>query len=347
MINRYFLCTLAIICLLTQSKAALSQDDKTRSAENQKNTSARSEITPPANEPKLEPKITSKPSSAIEESKEVIYESAVNFANWIDTFFGRKEELESASYDYLRLVNNLTLRKNESLKYNPRIKAKVHLPQLSETTSLLFSTSRTDSNEGFDSEENENDTIAEENDEKLSAALNYQTGSLADSKFDFRVGIDSSFDSFAFIRQSVSLIESKSLAIRNFNYLFWEDQYGFGVSTQLELNHVIDDRNLFRWKYSIRRAERSLGNEWRNKFTLVNQLSADNWMAYELRIKGDTEHEYDVESYRLSIRYRKKTSIDWLFFEIEPEIRYDRTPESIDRELIPGVTFRLEVQFEN
>jgi len=286
------------------------------------------------------------PQNQEENSRQFIYKKAVNFANWVDKFFGSKQELESASYDYLRLINNLTFQKDESAKYRPRIKAKIHLPQLSNKTSLLFSTSRTDANDDFDSEENENDTLADEKDEKLSAALNYEAGAFADSKFDFRVGIDSSFDTFAFIKQSMSLLESETLEIRNFNYLFWEEEYGFGVATQLELNHVIDDRNLFRWRYSIRRAEKSFGNEWNNRFSLINQLSADNWMAYELRIKGDTAHKYDVESYRLSIRFRKKTSVNWLYFEMEPEIRYDRTPLSDERELIPGVTFRLEVQFE-
>lgn len=281
------------------------------------------------------------------DSRKIIYQNAVNFANWIDRFFGEKEELESAGYDYLRLINNLTFLEGEDPKYRPRIKAKLHLPQLSESTSLLFSTNRPDSNEDLDSNQNENDTLTDEQDDNVSAALNYATEAYANSKFDFRVGIDSSLETFAFIKQSVPLLEKENLEVRSFNYLFWEDEHGFGLATQLEVNHTIDDNNLFRWRYAIRRAEKSFGNEWQNKFSLVNQLSAENWIAYELRVKGDTEHQYDVESYRLSFRYRKKTSTDWLFFEFEPEVRYDRTPESLDRELIAGVTFRLEVQFEN
>lgn len=366
--SRHFLSVFLIICLQLQSGAAKSQQEEVDLSGNTiENTTDESknlhEINEQTNkqtlvlasdlEPELEsdPEPESKTSPAqkpeTKGSRKIIYQKAVKFANWIDHFFGEKKELESASYDYLRLVNNLTFREDESPKYNPRIKAKLHLPQLSDKTSLLFSTSKADSNEDLDSEENENDTFADEEDDKLSAALNYATDTYANSKFDFRVGIDSSFKTFAFIKQTVPLYEEDSLEIRSFNYLFWEDEYGFGLATQLDLNHIIDDSNLFRWKYAIRRAEKSLGNEWQNKFSLVNQLSVDNWMAYELGVKGDTEHEYDVESYRLSFRYRKRTSVDWLFFELEPEVRYDRTPESIDRELFAGVTFRLEVQFEN
>ncbi len=283
--------------------------------------------------------------SEIEKSKDEIYDKAVNFANWVDRFFGTREELASAEYDYLRLVNNFSYLEGESPKYRPRIKAKVHLPQL-KNTSLFFSNSFTDTSEDLLLDENGNRPIGTEDDEKLSAAINYETDTYRRSKFDLRFGINSSIDIFAFVKHSLPLLEREELQIQNFNYLFWREEEGFGVSTELELNQILDENTLFRWKYSLLRSEKSLGNEWRNKFSLINQLSEESWIAYELRINGDTRNQYNVENYKFSIRFRNQTSIDWLYWEVEPEILYIRTPDSLDREMVPGITIRLEVQFE-
>jgi len=289
-------------------------------------------------------KVQKPPNSGIEESKDAIYEGAVDFAKWVDKFFGERQELEDAGYDYLRLINRVILLEGESIKYRPRIKAKVHLPQFNKKTSLLFSNNRAGS--GDESELEEDQVNQLNDDEGLSAAINYETDIYAKSKFDFRLGIGSGLDTFAFIKQTMPLHQSDDLEIRNFNYLFWEEDQGFGVRVELELNRVLDENNLFRWKYSTLRAEKSDGTEWYNRFSLVNRLGHEKSIAYELGINGDTEQSYAVENYRFSLRFRNKTSIDWLYFEIEPEVRFIRTPESIDRELVTGVTFRLEVQFE-
>ncbi len=284
------------------------------------------------------------PTNVIENSKDVIYQGAVDFAKWVDKFFGERQELEDASYDYLRLVNRVIILDGEKIKYRPRIKAKVHLPQFNNKTSLLFSNDRASSGDESKFEENQRNSLNDN--ESLSAAINYETDVYDRSKFDFRVGIDSHIDTFAFIKHSMPLYESEDLEVRNFNYLFWEEDQGFGVKVQLEFNKVLDESNLFRWKYSTLRAEKSEGTEWYNRFSLVSRISEENWIAYELGINGDTEQSYKVENYRFSIRFRNRTNVDWLYFEVEPEVRLIRTPESLERELIAGVTFRLEIQFE-
>ena len=112
------------------------------------------------------------------------------------------------------------------------------------------------------------------------------------------------------------------------------------------MNKILDDRNLFRWKYSILRAEKSRGNEWKNKITLVNQLDEQQWITYDFSVKGASELDFDVETYRFSVRYRRKTSVDWLFLEVEPEVKFMRNQRYPERELAPGIAIRLEVQFE-
>jgi hypothetical protein len=277
----------------------------------------------------------------------MVYKNAVGFANWVDKFFGDKRGLESASYDYLRLINQLVIREGESPEFRPRVKAKVILPQMKNTTSLLFSNDRSSDNKDFASQQLEQNDINSDENNQLSAAINFQTKSSHKSKIDYRLGLDSSLDLFAFARHSKPLVDKKNLDIENSNYLFWEEENGFGIATELELNQVLSEKNLFRWKYSILRAEKSQGNEWSNRFTLVDHPKDNTWITYDLSFRGKTELNYDVEQYRLAVRYRNRTAVKWLYYEIEPEIRFIRNERYLEREMVPGIALRLEIQFEN
>jgi hypothetical protein len=278
--------------------------------------------------------------------KQKVYQSAVDFARWVDKFFGEEEALESASYDYLRMVNQVGWREDEGVNYRPRVRAKVRLPKIDKKFSLLFSD---------DSEQDQNTTEGDVNQSlfdtnkqhKTSAALNYESDRYQNSKFDTRVGINSSFDSYALIKHSYQISQTAEHLFRNYNYLFWREGLGYGINPKIEFDKVLSENLLFRWKYSIMRAEKSLGNEWHNSLSILNRYSEESWLSYDFSINGKTDYDYDVETYRLAIRYRHQFDIKWLYFEIEPELLWHRKPEYTDRQLIPGLILRLEIQFED
>lgn len=336
---------------ITDSQTAdepLQPDDKNSKKEKQQQNDkdAKNKTNEAIDDPILNDAMQENNNLSLLESKQAIHKGAVNFANWVDGLFGNTEQKESAKYDQLRMINNFVYIDGKGMVYRPRVKAKVNLPRFSNRTSLLFS----NKNEGVQEDiedEKETDTILEtEDEEKVSAAINYEGGTYDNSKFDFRVGLDSSFEAFTFIRHTLPIIETEDLELKNTNYVFWEDDKGNGVSSYLELNSEIDPNHLFRWKYGILRSEKSQGNEWRNRLGLVSRLSDDKWVSVELGANGNTERKVDVDNYWLSVRIRSQTSVDWLFAEIEPEFRYSREFDYVERELIFSLTFRLEIQFE-
>jgi len=278
--------------------------------------------------------------------KQKVYNTAIDFAQWIDKYFGEAEELESASYDFLRLVNVIGWREGEGVAFRPRIKAKVNLPKIDKKFSLMFADSNEITSNQFNSEQNDDIFLNNKDVYKTSAALNYESDTYNNSKFDTRVGIDSSFDSFVLLKHTYQIYKSETLSLRNFNYLFWKEKERFGVNPRIELDKVINEDNLFRWKYSILRSEKSEGNEWRNTFSFVNRFSKESWLSYDFDIFGASEDEYDIETYRLALRYRRQLDIKWLYFEIEPEVLWQRKPEYSERKFVPGLILRLEVQFE-
>ncbi|MGB0496367.1 MAG: hypothetical protein ACPGJI_08415, partial [Kangiellaceae bacterium] len=203
-------------------------------------------------------------------TREIVYDSAVNFANWIDSFFGQSEELEDADFDYLRLRNDFIFRSGEKPRYRPKIKAKVKLPQLSNRVSLIISNepkeNKTEADDSTDLE-----TIADKTN-STSAALNYETDSYRRSKFDFRVGLGSGLEPFSFARHTFQAYKSDTLTIKNYNYLIWREDDGLGLSTKIKLSKVLTLDKLFRWEYSFLRAEKTYGNEWSSGVAIVDQL---------------------------------------------------------------------------
>lgn len=271
-----------------------------------------------------------------------IYNSANTLAKWLDGFFGEEDEYETASYDYLRMVNTLDWQEGEGVFYRPKIRAKLHLPKTRKKISLLFS----DRPEDEDLQLNQVNRLPSEENDQSSAAVNYQSEDYSGIKFDTRLGVNSSLEPFVVFKNSNDLYTSDKLSIKNFNYLFWKEEQKFGVNPKFELNRIIDDNDLFRWRYQLLRSEVSQGNEWQNTFSWVHQLTAQNWMSYDFDIVGKSGFAYNVQLYRFAIRYRTQLPIKWLYFELEPELLWLREPEFSERKHSSGLKIRLEVQFE-
>jgi hypothetical protein len=209
---------------------------------------------------------------------------------------------------------------------------------------LVFSNEKNDeANELDNSEEIESIT---NDDNNTSAAINYESEQYSRSKFDSRVGLGSGLKLFAFTRHSFQAYQSEKLTLRNYNYLIWKEEDGLGFATKLNLNRVISSRQLFRWDYSFLRAEKTRGNEWSTGISIVDQLSDEKWIAYRLGANGESELDWDVNEYKISTRYRMKTEIDWLFFEVEPAFSYVKTVERPNRHFVPSIKFRFEVKLE-
>ncbi|MET1255973.1 hypothetical protein [Aliikangiella maris] len=281
-----------------------------------------------------------------QDSREVIYQSAVEFANFIDQFFGQSEALDRASYDYLRLVSQSHWQKTNTMDFSAKLKAKVHLPKINKRLSLIFSEQDESIVDGSqDSLDSWLNTQGKE--EKSSAALNYEAVANKRSSYDMRIGITSGVEPFVRARHVYRLLQTPSLLLKNETSVFWQDSLGYGSRFKLEMDKIMDTNNLMRWKYSILRAEKSEGNEWRSQFSIINHAAAESWTSYDFSVKGKTQAEYEIDEYRVAIRYRRQLPVKWLYLEIEPEVRWKPLPGEIRKQMTPGVIFRFEIRFED
>lgn len=277
-------------------------------------------------------------------NREIIYNSALDFANWVDGFFGESDELASADYDFFRLVNQVNWQDNGELDYKARVRAKVYLPKLEEKLSLIVNDR---DNEELGSIDEPIESITSSDDNQFSAAVNYESEEYFRSKFDTRIGLDSSLESFFIFKHRLSMFKGETTSLTNFNDLFWKEEEGFGVNPRFELDKILDKDHLIRWQYSYLKAEKRLGNEWSNRFSFITKISEENWLSYDLSLLGRLAYDYDIYLYRLAFRYRKQLPVKWLFFEIEPEFLWLREPDFTERKFITGLILRLEIEFKD
>ncbi|MGX5173552.1 hypothetical protein ACUR5C_05935 [Aliikangiella sp. IMCC44653] len=276
-------------------------------------------------------------------TRAAFYETATDFANWVDRFFGEQRALESASFDYLSLVSEFYLQEREGVKFRPRLKAKVHLPGIDNKFSLLFEDVSGD--RSYDEKTNQDRLSELDRSGTTAAAINYQSDQYDRSQFDSRIGLGSGLKPFAQIKHTFNVYQTNDFSFRNFNYLFWKENKGFGARTLFEMDKRVSETQLFRWQYSLLRAEKSLGNEWFTQVTWNKELSENSWRALSASAKGFSDYHFLVESYRLASRWRWRSSREWLFYEVEPEIIWKREPEDNHREPLAGIYFRVEIQF--
>ena len=141
-------------------------------------------------------------------SVEVEIDVFLRFATADAKLFGEPEVLESASYDFLRLVNIVGWRDDLGVEYRPKIRAKVSLPKIDKRVSLLFSDDDIEDTEDFSGQQT--DRLFEHDDDlSVSAAINFETEQYDKSKFDWRLGLDSSFESFALLKHTYNAYQDE------------------------------------------------------------------------------------------------------------------------------------------
>ena len=89
------------------------------------------------------------------------------------------------------------------------------------------------------------------------------------------------------------------------------------------------------------RGEKSDDEGFRTRVSsiLTQWLRNDAGLQYEFTTIFHTRPDAHVDRYTLSLRYRKRTSRDWLYYEIVPQIAFE---DKYDYAFNPGIRFRLE-----
>lgn len=271
-----------------------------------------------------------------------------NATHRFDRFFGNTRYNDETAHSLLRIRNNFVVEngKETDIAFQPRVRARVHLPNAKEQFNLIISDDS--DNENTLSTATENLAVDNTNTNRYSTTLRWIAEKQADLEIDFDIGarFNSGIDWFVRNRYRKQIPINDISRLRFDGSVFWRNSRGFGQRTQLDYEREIAQSMLFRLENIAEFSEVTRGIDWLQRTTILNQLSYRTAVSYSFATIGHTRPEFMTDEYGFSIRYRHQLYSHWLFIEAEPQIVWPLVDPDIDntREKITRVIIRFEVQ---
>jgi hypothetical protein len=279
----------------------------------------------------------------------------------IDRFFA--EDTEMRNHSFLGIAPGIRLREGPSVAFKPRLRASIKLPRISKRLGIVL-TGRDDDDEALDG--------GLDDDVNLAAGL--QALLFASDETKIRLSVGSRFrpEPDPFVRLRLQWRHNFGrYAIRPSVTPFWELEDGAGERTRLDLDAILTPDWLVRLRSEATYGQDTQGVEFRTSLThyfatgrrtawlihlgmeahtraptCVMRMSVQPALGTSklscLAQGGRTRPKTRIVEYRTLVRYRRSLLRKWLFFEIEPGIRF----EDADRfDPKPELIFRIEVVF--
>jgi len=258
-------------------------------------------------------------------------------AIWFDSFFMDERSSKYAQTDdagsMLRWYNDFSMVENEGLAYKSRLAARFYLPNVSRKLKLVFESDDDDSRLGVLSKESKQT--------QSSLGLRYDLYSKKRSSFNLKVTLRPGIE--ARYRYTYPFSEQTSA---RFTQKIYQKNKVTGESTQLDIDHTITPIFLFRWANFSTFATDLQGFEAGTGFTLYQFISPTQALSYQTSLTGRNKPYHYISNSHISVTYRQNILRKWLFYEIIPEINWNKGADTMrEQELM--ITLRVEVLFKN
>lgn len=127
--------------------------------------------------------------------------------------------------------------------------------------------------------------------------------------------------------------------------VFWRRTEGFGTTTNLVLDHLLNNRFLVRTAIAGTVSEEADGVEWQSYATLYQDLSGKDTLGYSVVAAGETQADVELQNYGFQLRYRRQILREWLFMEVLQSVTWPREFLAESRETNYGVGIGFEMYF--
>ena len=268
-----------------------------------------------------------------------------------DNFFGsvKPERLTQTKYD-IRLRNSLRVEHGGDLKPGATIRAHITLSRVSERLRLFIagedepglttqSLPQDPGNPGFD---RTTPTAHFANTE-----LRYEL--LRKPSLDIFLGagvrLKLPFEVFARSRMEYTRKLGDISLMRVAETFFVKNTDLIGETTEFSLERLFGETTLLRWANAGTASEEIEGLEWGSELSLSRQLSSKSAITLQGGVYGNTTSSALVQNYLLLSRYRRNFLRSWLFYELEPQISWPRSPDGSHPATLAFI-FRIEIGFQ-
>jgi hypothetical protein len=266
--------------------------------------------------------------------KEQVESQVQNAARWLDSFFGDPDYDAEVASSQFRFRPEIYYNKEQGADPGAKVSLKLHLPNLNRKVSLVIGNNP--DNTSF------NDSIDDNADESViglqffgKARKHWHTSLSTGIKFnEFAAYIGPRARYFKHVNERTAYRFSQAVRWQTNNY--WQ------IISRLDFNYVVNNRYVFRQTFDGRwRGEKSADEGYRTRLSSIvtKRLRHSAGLQYEFTTIFNTRPDTHVNSYTVAVRYRRRTSHDWLYYEIVPQVTFE---DEFDYAFNPGIRLRLE-----
>ena len=126
--------------------------------------------------------------------------------------------------------------------------------------------------------------------------------------------------------------------------VFWFDALGWGETSQMDFERVLNPLMLFRASSTATWLEDKKNFDLRQDFSVYHTLDDRTALLYQASASGVSNPSYAVTDYVLLVFYRYRLHRKWIFFEISPQLHY---PQIYNYQVSTALSMRLEVLFDD
>ena len=254
---------------------------------------------------------------------------------WADAFFEDPNYEAEAAYSQIRIRPEFYYRQEQGAAGRFRFRARFNLPNLGRRVSLVA---------GADEDDGGFENSVDDSRDDGAIGLQFFLKESSSWNASFTAGLKfNEFTTFFGPRVRYEHAVGEKGSYRLTQTVRWQTNNTWQINSRVDLNRVINDFFFFRQTFDGRwRGERAEEEGYRTEVSsfLTQRLSSKSGLQYEFSTVFHTRPDTHVDEYVLSMRYRKQTKREWLYYEIVPQISFEN---EYDYKFNPGIRLRLEI----
>ena len=124
---------------------------------------------------------------------------------------------------------------------------------------------------------------------------------------------------------------------------FWQNSEQFGLTTRLDLEHIVDDTWTVRWIGSGTISQRSEGVRGYTSLTTYRGIGDRRAVGAQVFTAGEFDAAVPLGEYGIKVAYRQTFLRDWVVLEIRPSVTWPKTEPSQPRKPSWGLGIGFEM----
>jgi len=261
----------------------------------------------------------------------------------IDTFFANEDLYEESTGSFARLTASTILREGGKQSYLGDLSVRLELPHTKKKLKLII---ETDADKNL---ENRPGQLSQPTPNQALSETTYFAGveqklaekSLWDVSTSTGIRIRSPLDPFVRLRMKREVV-FKYWKFRFTETLFHFHSSGTGHNSTFEWDRPMSKKDLFRWHTTATWWDDTDHYELSNSLSFFHEITDRRALAYSISVFGSNKPTVQADTYLFDVRYRQRIHKDWLYYEINPQVLYEKinnfTPEKT-------LTLKLEMIF--